>query len=470
MGASVSKELDDLSSDELASILETYGAAFANYRETLVTNGVNGGAVSLLSNDEDFESALDDLGITSVMHRKRLLFEWKTWKSVSLSRQLPPRSPSSTHKPTSYRTPAKKALRSLSVSEHASPNEAIGQIAMHFQSLSMRYRYTTQDESTIGQRIQRDNSENQKNYFDLSTFLLHNQKLTVDKEMLDPDPNSNSAGEDLFINEPFSRIISAVPCTSLSVKFSGQHSNLIDDEGREQRVDLSLFNSEYQEWATLVTVIEGKQDLKTSNYNCALGQCMRRATAILSAQPWRDFVIVPFHCLQHIAFLKVEWIGNRDFGWPDPVHSGKFDCLDVGSRDVVVGDGFHALYAMLENPALFGYLPCPVRILTNLGNLGLRSADPICVRSEQKALFVVNMAGNDDTTECVLKVFKNRSTAECEFANVMQLAAVDGTIKLKFESVVTIQCEWGNERGDFFRVRNLEIGNGNMEQGKRNKV
>ena len=267
--------------------------------------------------------------------------------------------------------------------------------------------------------------------------------------MFDPDPNSNSTVEDLLVSEPFCRIISAVSRTSLNVKFSGQNSNLIDDEGREQRVDLSLFNSEYEEWATLVTVIEGKQDLKTSNYNSALGQCMRRATAILAAQSWRDFVIVPFHCLQDIAFLKVEWKGNRDFGCPDPVHSGKSDCLDVGNKDVVVGDGFRALCAMLENPALFGYLPCPVRILTDLSELGFRSTHPICVRSEQKALFVVDMADDDETTECVLKVFQNRPSAEGEFANVMRLAAVDGTIKLRRESVVTIQCEWGNKRGDF---------------------
>ena len=124
---------------------------------------------------------------------------------MSRERQSPPLSPSS--------TPAKQALRSLGVNDHASPNEAIEQIAIHFQNLSLRYRYTTQDESTIGQRIQRDNSDNQDS-FDISAFLLHDESLTIDREMFDPDPNSNSTGEDLLINEPFCRIISAVSRTS----------------------------------------------------------------------------------------------------------------------------------------------------------------------------------------------------------------------------------------------------------------
>ena len=117
----------------------------------------------------------------------------------------------------------------------------------------------------------------------------------------------------------------------------------------------------------------------------------------------------------------------------------------------MVGDGFRALCTMLDNPALFGYLPCPVHLLTDLSELGFKSAHPICIRSSQKALFVVDLVG--DKAECaVLKVFRNRSAADRELANVKQLSGVTGTIKLKREQVVLIRCEWDEEDEDFSAI------------------
>jgi len=386
---------------------------------------------------------VEEYNASTVRDRRGLLSDFEQQQQSKEQRKTPPTVP-----PSGYRTPAKRALRELGIDEKASPNEAVGQIAIHFQNLSLRYRYTTQDEGTIGKRIQSDNDDDGI-AFDITSFARH-QPITIDSNLFEPDPNSTSTGEDLQINEPFSRIISTVASASLKIMFTGKHSNLIDDEGREQRVDLSVFNSDFEEWASLVTVVEGKQDLLTANYNSALGQCMRRANAILTAQPWRSFVIIPFHCLRDIAFLKVEWEGTRDFGRPKPVRSTLYKCLTLDEDDedkVVVGEGFRALCAMLENPALLGYLPCPVIIKTELPTVGLRSAHPLCIRGKQKALFVVEMVEND--AACVLKVFRERDASERERANVQKLHAIPGTISLKQESLLTIQCDWDGQHGDF---------------------
>ena len=63
MGASVSKKrLEDWSSEELADALVTeFSEAYATYREALVKDAVNGGAVAVLLNEDQFNSILDDI-------------------------------------------------------------------------------------------------------------------------------------------------------------------------------------------------------------------------------------------------------------------------------------------------------------------------------------------------------------------------------------------------------------------------
>jgi hypothetical protein len=108
-------------------------------------------------------------------------------------------------------------------------------------------------------------------------------------------------------------------------------------------------------------VLEGKLDLKSYNWDAALGQCMHRVTAILEAQPWRDFVIIPYFCLTETAFLRVVWEGhNRIFGYPHPTHTVKMECLMTDSNAIVASDGFCSLAAMLATLTLFGCTPCPV--------------------------------------------------------------------------------------------------------------
>lgn len=109
--------------------------------------------------------------------------------------------------------------------------------------------------------------------------------------MLVPKSNSISTGEDedVNVNEPFTAALKTTCMVSHTVHFTGKHANLIDSEGREQRVALSVHDGSRQEWATLVTVLEGKLKLSKPERDECLGQCMRRARAILEAQPWRTF-------------------------------------------------------------------------------------------------------------------------------------------------------------------------------------
>ena len=83
MGASVSKKrLEDWSSEELAdALVNDLSDAYATYRDALLKDAVNGGAVAVLLNEDQFNGILDDLGIQRMTHRSRLLYEWKTWKS-----------------------------------------------------------------------------------------------------------------------------------------------------------------------------------------------------------------------------------------------------------------------------------------------------------------------------------------------------------------------------------------------------
>lgn len=355
-------------------------------------------------------------------------------------------------------------MTSLGVSATATPNEALGALAVNFEAmkrrqdaLQQRFRYTTQDESMIGKRIEGDNREKGQVYE--IDFHIDEDVVDIPAALMSRCSNSTaSSAEDSDVNEPFCKILRSVSPTSLHIKFTGQSCNLIDGEGREQRVDLSVFAADYQEWASLVTVLEGKVDLKTTNWERVLGQCMRRATAILEQQTWRKFVVIPFYCLSEIGFLRVEWdwTDKREYGCPLPTRSEKMQCLRVENDNVVVGDGFRALQAMLEEPSRFGYLPCPVEVdKADLDNLGLTSPSPICFRSQSKALFVVESA-QDESTKYVVKVYRDRSIAEKEHASIEKLSDVTGAIKLQVGGIETVNCRWGDSEEEASAVHSGE--------------
>ena len=180
-----------------------------------------------------------------------------------------------------------------------------------------------------------------------------------------------------------------------------------------------------------------------------LGQCMRRATAILDQQPWREFVVIPFYCLSEIGFLRVDWdwTEKREDGCPTPIRSNIMRCLQTNANGdkVIIGDGFRALRYMLEDPARFGYVVCPVRLdESSLSKIGMTNPSPMCYRSERKALFIVESA-QEEGRKYVLKVFRDFAKAENERLNVFKLSQVSGAIQLQTNENFTIQCEWGDD-------------------------
>ena len=348
-----------------------------------------------------------------------------------------------------WRTPTKRVKEQLGLSdsEVASPNEAVNALFTRFADSQYRHRYTTQNESEIGKRIQEDNSLEGHSFKTEDLQLSFDLGGSIDASLLDVDPRSTSQTEDLHVNEPFQRVLSSVCKPSFFIRFTGQRSNLIDSVGREQRVDLVVLDSPYEEWASVVAVMEGKTDFSQPNWDGAVGQCMRRAKAILQAQPWRRKVVVPFYCISHIAFLEVEWSGpSRDVGYEIPRLSEKFPCLDATTEQgkVLVQGGFRALGAMLDNPSLFGFLPCPVSIdKRSLGTLGFKAAYPICFRQSQKAVFVAQPADHDQ--DAVIKVYLDRSSAESEHQKVAMLENVPGAISVHTDEVNELTLSWEGE-------------------------
>ncbi len=62
-------------------------------------------------------------------------------------------------------------------------------------------------------------------------------------------------------------------------------------KNREQRTDQVLMSCHVVEWQNIFTMFEGKLDLRM-DWCRILGQARRRVSAILDAQPWRDFTVI----------------------------------------------------------------------------------------------------------------------------------------------------------------------------------
>lgn len=222
-------------------------------------------------------------------------------------------------------------------------------------------------------------------------------------------PSAHTALEDRCINGPVFRALSNnMKGGKLALTVS--RSRLIDGAGREQWSDMTLFSG-LQEWPQAVTLLDGKPTVG----DVLLGQGMRRALALLSMQPWRAFVVMPLYSLEQVRFLRVE---------QHPTRVAVSDLLDMfvytyprNSKGKPMprffqqaGGGFSQLLHFLNNPALLGYIPCPVR-LTALDTFEQDSfrACTICAPSNGRAVFLVN-----DSTVC--KAFADGSAAEAELA------------------------------------------------------
>jgi hypothetical protein len=79
MGASTSKPLRDLSTEEVANAVQSKGPKFGTYAEAICDNGVDGGLLASLDEDTLAET-FEDLGITNRLHKRVLAEHWKQAK------------------------------------------------------------------------------------------------------------------------------------------------------------------------------------------------------------------------------------------------------------------------------------------------------------------------------------------------------------------------------------------------------
>ncbi len=151
--------------------------------------------------------------------------------------------------------------------------------------------FSTQDEADIGKKLLISLGEGDDYVQELFLENLLHDDPTPFIIDLTPDPNFCGTDEDYFLNEPLNRHIKT--CTSLrsSLLFTGKHCALIDMKNREQRADQVLLSCHVLEWPNVITMLDGKLDLR-KDFCKLLGQARRRASAILDAQTWRDFIII----------------------------------------------------------------------------------------------------------------------------------------------------------------------------------
>ena len=319
-----------------------------------------------------------------------------------------------------WKTPTKRALQTLELDDALSPNEAIGALLQLSAAQKLQFRYTKQDESMIGRRIQDDNADRNGGFqVERPSGHFSLDEKTIAKMLL-PKARSTSANEDDYVNEPFSEILKATCMSSHSVHFTGKRSNLIDSEGREQRVDLSVHDGSKQEWATLVTVLEGKMRLLKPERDEGLGQCMRRARAILEAQPWRKFVVIALFSLKEIMFLRVI---KGDHDVLHPTHTDTMPCFVKSESGTAAGDGFLRLADMMANPAKLGYVPVPIQF--DFQTLDLSDALPISARKET----CVFVAKQKDGAPVVVKFFFASDRARKEHDALALLSGISTTTR-----------------------------------------
>lgn len=83
MGSAASvgeSKLQEFTAGEVGNAVAALGTAYESYKATFCDNGVDGEMVSAMTDDE-FNEFADELGVTSKLHRKKILMELKKWQA-----------------------------------------------------------------------------------------------------------------------------------------------------------------------------------------------------------------------------------------------------------------------------------------------------------------------------------------------------------------------------------------------------
>jgi hypothetical protein len=291
--------------------------------------------------------------------------------------------------------------------------------------LTLLQRYSTKDEYEVGKTVLDDTEKGERELLVLVSPVRY--EISLQSSIL--EVSSLDTHEDQVINEPMFRIwevlldkydVKAINCT-LS-------SSFVDARGREQRGDQVLVSlgdlkqGSIATWPMVVTFIEGKHDLETSNLCKAIGQCQRRGLAILEQQPWRKYVIVIFHCLEQIGFLKVSRPGT-------PSVSSVMPFLQKNETATLVNRvGFDILMSLLDSDC-FGWIPCPFSLdLSSAEELhGYTSAAVVCGSSTGKTVFRVQEPSGRNM---ILKAMSDLARITREHTVLQRLRGIAGVLSV----------------------------------------
>jgi hypothetical protein len=302
------------------------------------------------------------------------------------------------------------------------------------ENLENRMRYTTQSEHDIGEVILQDTICGDLTSFDPPEGVSADVIVSVS----DLGPmDVPGKGEDQQVNAPVHRILQRHISVSNTLHLCTNHSPLIDAKGREQREDLILVDGTEIEWPSVITMLAGKLDLKTSNYKFAIGQAKRRADAILSMQPWRVFAIVPIFCKEEVSFLRLD-----KSEMPQLPGVGKMSFLTVNGSGqqatVAIGPGFHALLCYLKQPSLLGYVKCPISLLSWGTQVDVTSSVLMyrtCSDGTLKAVFALQ-----SDVPAVLKVCDKFNALDHEREIITLLSGIDGVVQMASSDVLHVTC------------------------------
>jgi hypothetical protein len=300
--------------------------------------------------------------------------------------------------------------------------------------LTLLQRYSTKDEHDVGSAVLDDTKNGRLEHLPLVSPLRY--RFSLQSSFL--DVKSMDTHEDKVINEPMFRIlefllekykVKAIDCT-LS-------STFVDARGRQQRGDQVLVSlgdmkpGSIATWPMVVTFIEGKHDLETSNLCEAIGQFQRRGLAILEQQPWREYAITIFHCLEQVGFLKVSKPGI-------PSVSSVVPFLQRNETATLVnGEGVDILMSLLDSDC-FGWIPCPFSLdLSSSEELnGYTSAAVVCGRTTGKTVFIVQESSG---RSMILKAMSDSARMMREHAVLQRLMGMPGILRVSELFCVKVQ-------------------------------
>ena len=73
MGGKTSKQIVDMSAEEIAAKVEELGAAYSGYKSSVIENALDGALLLTLKSDGEAKEVVTALGVTNIIHQRKLV-------------------------------------------------------------------------------------------------------------------------------------------------------------------------------------------------------------------------------------------------------------------------------------------------------------------------------------------------------------------------------------------------------------